>query len=315
VLELQRLASAPDSRRGRSTSNIGPYRIVFQQLEALLRAGANRRFPGLVDHGLADGPAARCLQTLELYSQRSEGAACWALRTHASNILQWLVGRCTALSAFARHGDSERPLPDGSGRQGRVGCRRQRPARPGAGRGARPTKSAQLALSSVTRQGPGCWLGAALAARGPWCWAATNRSDYVTVSSCGRAHGSGRLQLLAPDPNLGLRPKTWVGLAGFARWARLHQGWSDSVREGTADVPGLARSYRRPTACCLIAATCWLLKQENDRTSTFKVSLFRLGLWIHRRSGFQAPIRFLHHFHQRFSPWPSSASAAVRPRC
>ncbi|APD47270.1 Gfo/Idh/MocA family oxidoreductase [Synechococcus sp. CS-602] len=251
VLELQRLAISA----GLSVAVDFEYRAVplFQQLEALLRAGAIGD-PWLVTMDWLMGSRADASRPWSWYSQRSEGGGVLgALGTHAFDILQWLVGPCTALSASLATAIPERPLPDGSGRQGRVDA--DDSALLGleleGERGQRIP--AQLALSSVTRQGRGCWLELH-GSEGALVLGSDNRSDYVHGFQLWQASGSGPLQLLAPDPNLAFA-QTWVD-GRIAPVARLHQAWSDSVREGRPMLPGLAEGYRSQRCCdrALLAA-------------------------------------------------------------
>jgi len=243
VLELQRLAISA----GLSVAVDFEYRAVplFQQLEALLRAGAIGD-PWLVTMDWLMGSRADASRPWSWYSQRSEGGGVLgALGTHAFDILQWLVGPCTALSASLRHGDSERPLPDGSGRQGRVDA--DDSALLGleleGERGQRIP--AQLALSSVTRQGRGCWLELALAARGPWCWQ-RNRSDYVHGFQLWQASWQRPVAAAGSGSKPRLRPNLggWPDCAGGSP---PPGPGADKCGGGTADAAGPGRGLPQPT--------------------------------------------------------------------
>jgi len=188
--------------------------------------------PWLVNHGWLMGQAAPdCLQTLELVfttqaksGWRAGGPRHPRLRTSCSG---WWVP-CTALSAFARHGDSRAPPADGQRPARPGGCTdRQRPsARPGAGRGSAANDPAQLALSSSDAPEAGAgWLELPWQ-RGAWC-GRDNRFGLVHgFQYVAGPVAAARLQLLASGFQTSPSAQTWVDWTGLRRLARLHQAWT-----------------------------------------------------------------------------------------
>jgi len=147
----------------------------------------------------------------------------------------------------------------------------------------------------------GLLAGAAIGSEGPWCWQRQPFGIYVTVSSWWQASAAARCSCwlripnLSPSPNLG-------GMAGLRRWglASTRPG-ADRCAGGTGRwLPGLAEG----TAANAVVISRLLAAEtsENDRTSP-KVQPNPSGPLI--TASVSRPQSVLHHFHQRFSPWPS----------
>jgi len=144
----------------------------------------------------------------------------------------------------------EPPLPDGSAPARAGWDATKAPCRPGAGRERGQRIPAQLALSSVGRPGRGCWRSC-WARGGTWCWAAKTVTGFTSHGfRCWQAVAAARLQMLAPDPNLALRPKPGWDAGDCAGGLAFHQELErrDAGR-GTADCARAARATAANAVC------------------------------------------------------------------
>jgi len=163
----------------------------------------------------------------------------------------------------------------------------------------------------LTAPGRGLAGWSCIGSEGALCWAATNRFGLRPrfpvvgrpvqrpVACCWL-----RIQTFRLSPKPG-----WM--AELRRGSPTTQAWSDQCAGGTADAAGPGEGYRSQRCCD--RALLGLLKSENDRETSPKVSLIRLGPLIHRAFRVSRPqygslhplsIRVFHHR-------PSSASAAA----
>jgi predicted dehydrogenase len=243
IEELQRLAL----RQGQTVAVDFEYRAVplFQQLAALLEQGVLGT-PWLVKFDWLMASRADASRAWSWYSSAAAGGGVLgALGTHAFDILHWLVGPARDVRGRLSTAIRERPRPDGTGlapvdaedvalihmeledRQGRpVPC--------------------QLSLSSVARNGRGCWLEL-VGSDATLVLGSDNQGDYVHGFQLWMARPGEPLRPVPADPALAY-PRTW-GDGRIAPVRRLIGWWAEAVREGRPMVPGLAEAVASQRCC------------------------------------------------------------------
>ncbi|MCT0199673.1 Gfo/Idh/MocA family oxidoreductase [Synechococcus sp. CS-1325] len=250
ILDLQRLAVTA----GLSVAVDFEYRAVpmFLQLEALLAGGVIGE-PWLVKLDWLMGSRADAGRPWSWYSQRQEGGGVLgALGTHAFDMLHWLIGPSTSVSASLSTAIASRPLADGSGAQGVVDADDIALLSIDLQAGTAGRVPAQLSLASVTRPGRGCWLELH-GSKGALVLGSDNQADYVHGFQLWRSTGTASVQPVPVDPRFAFS-RTWAD-GRIAPVARIHAAWSASVREGRPMVPGLGEGYHSQRCCDLALAS------------------------------------------------------------
>jgi predicted dehydrogenase len=224
------------------------YRAVplFQQLAALLAAG-ELGTPWLVKFDWLMGSRADPSRPWSWYSEAAAGGGVLgALGTHAFDILHWLIGPSRNVRARLSTAIRERPLADGSGPMATVDAEDvalvQLELEDRLGR----LVPCQISLSSVARNGRGCWLEI-YGSEATLVLGSSNQSDYVHGFQLWMAHPGESLRPLAADPALAF-VRTW-GDGRIAPVRRLIGWWADAVREGRPMLPGLAEAVASQRCC------------------------------------------------------------------
>ena len=242
--ELQRLAMA----KGLSVAVDYEYRAVplFMQAARMLAAGAVGD-PWLVKFGWLMSSRSDPTRGWNWYSQASEGGGViGALGTHAFDILGWLIGPIGTVQTLNSVSIKQRPHSEGGMAdvdaedvaliqtslrwQGRSDC----------------TVPAQISLSSVARNGRGCWLEV-YGSGGSLVLGSANQKDYVHGFELRHARSNDSPRLVEPDADLAF-PTTWSD-GRIAPVARLQGWWAESIRSGQPMVPGLMEGLSSREAC------------------------------------------------------------------
>jgi predicted dehydrogenase len=243
IEELQRLALG----RGQTVAVDFEYRAVplFQQLATLVEQGVLGT-PWLVKFDWLMASRADASRPWSWYSSAAAGGGVLgALGTHAFDILHWLIGPAREVRGRLSTAIRERPRPDGTGmaavdaedvalihmeledRQGRpVPC--------------------QLSLSSVARNGRGCWLEL-VGSDATLVLGSDNQADYVHGFQLWMARPGEALRPVPADPALAY-PRTWED-GRIAPVRRLIGWWAEAVRDGRPMVPGLAEAVASQRCC------------------------------------------------------------------
>lgn len=242
VADLQREAI----NRGLSVAVDFEYRAVplFQQAERLLKQGAVG-VPWLVKFDWLMSSRANPQRAWNWYSQANEGGGVLgALGTHAFDTLAWLIGPVGDLQALTRTAIEKRP--DSAGKLQSVDAddialiNLELKTHQG---GAVAT---QMALSSVARNGRGCWIEI-YGSEGSLVLGSENQKDYVHGFSLTLQQGGDSPRNIQPDEDLRFAT-TWTD-GRVAPVARLQRWWAESIRRGIPIVPGLAEGLASQQAC------------------------------------------------------------------
>jgi predicted dehydrogenase len=244
IEELQRLAL----RRRLVVGVDFEYRAVplFQQLAGLLEEGVLGT-PWLVKFDWLMGSRADARRPWSWYSQAAAGGGVLgALGTHAFDILHWLIGPSRNLRAQLSTAIPARPLADGSGRMAAVDAEdvalvqmelEDRQGRP---------VPCQLSLSSVARNGRGCWLEL-YGSDATLVLGSDNQADYVHGFQLWMARPGEPLRPVTADPSLAF-PRTW-GDGRIAPVRRLIGWWAEAVGQGRPMLPGLPEAVASQRCC------------------------------------------------------------------
>ena len=242
VADLQREAIS----RGLSVAVDFEYRAVplFQQAERLLKQGAVG-VPWLVKFDWLMSSRANPQRAWNWYSQANEGGGVLgALGTHAFDTLAWLIGPVGDLQALTRTAIEKRP--DSAGKLQSVDAddialiNLELKTHQGG------VVATQMALSSVARNGRGCWLEI-YGSEGSLVLGSENQKDYVHGFSLTLQQGGDSPRNIQPDENLRFAT-TWTD-GRVAPVARLQRWWAESIQRGHPMVPGLAEGLASQQAC------------------------------------------------------------------
>ena len=242
VADLQREAI----NRGLSVAVDFEYRAVplFQQAERLLKQGAVG-VPWLVKFDWLMSSRANPQRAWNWYSQANEGGGVLgALGTHAFDTLAWLIGPVGDLQALTRTAIEKRP--DSAGKLQSVDAddialiNLELKTHQGG------SVATQMALSSVARNGRGCWLEI-YGSEGSLVLGSENQKDYVHGFSLTLQQGGDSPRNIQPDENLRFAT-TWTD-GRVAPVARLQRWWAESIQRGHPMVPGLAEGLASQQAC------------------------------------------------------------------
>ena len=242
VADLQREAIS----RSLSVAVNFEYRAVplFQQAERLLKQGAVG-VPWLVKFDWLMSSRANPQRAWNWYSQADEGGGVLgALGTHAFDTLAWLIGPVGDLQALTRTAIEKRP--DSAGKLQSVDAddialiNLELKTHQGG------SVATQMALSSVARNGRGCWLEI-YGSEGSLVLGSENQKDYVHGFSLTLQQGGDSPRHIQPDENLRFAT-TWTD-GRVAPVARLQRWWAESIQRGHPMVPGLAEGLASQQAC------------------------------------------------------------------
>ena len=244
VRELQRLAIAG----GLSVGVDFEYRAVplFMQAARMLASGAIGT-PWLVKLDWLMSSRADSGRAWNWYSDASQGGGViGALGTHAFDMLAWLFGPLVDVKGLNNISISERPHPQkgfapvDAEDVSLVQCKLQWLGQ------AEQLLPAQITLSSVARNGRGCWLEI-YGSEGSLVLGSENQKDYVHGFGLWHA-GIGELpRSIAVDPDLAFAT-TWTD-GRVAPVARIQEWWAESILSGRPMVPGLLEGEASQKAC------------------------------------------------------------------
>lgn len=247
---MQRLAI----QRGLSVAVDYEYRAVplFMQAARMLAAGAVGT-PWLVKLDWLMGSRADPQRGWNWYSQASQGGGVvGALGTHAFDMLAWLIGPVTDVQALNGISIRERPDQDGvlapvdAEDVSLIQARLQWQGR------SDQLVPAQINLSSVARNGRGCWLEI-YGSGGSLLLGSPNQKDYVHGFELRHAAAGDPLRLIEADDDLAFST-TWSD-GRIAPVARLQGWWAESIRTGHPMIPGLSEGVASRKACDQVLST------------------------------------------------------------
>lgn len=242
VADLQREAMA----RRLSVAVDFEYRAVplFQQASRLLLEGCVGT-PWLVKLDWLMSSRADPQRAWNWYSQADQGGGVLgALGTHAFDTLAWLVGPVIELQAVTRTAIDRRPDAEGVLRAVDADDIALINAELACHQGG--TVAAQVALSSVARNGRGCWLEI-YGSEGSLVLGSENQRDYVHGFSLTLQRDGEVPRSIQADDDLRF-PTTWSD-GRVAPVARLQHWWSESIISGQPMVPGLSEGLASQIAC------------------------------------------------------------------
>ena len=249
VADLQREAIG----RGLSVAVDFEYRAVplFQQAARLLEQGAVGT-PWLVKLDWLMSSRANPQRAWNWYSQANQGGGViGALGTHAFDTLAWLIGAVGEPQAMTRTAIEQRPDSEGSMRAVDADDIALINVDLGTHQGG--TVAAQLALSSVARNGRGCWIEI-YGSKGSLVLGSENQKDYVHGFSLTLQQGGEAPRNVQPDEDLRFA-MTWSD-GRVAPVARLQSWWAQSIQKGHPMVPGLAEGLASQQACDKTLSSC-----------------------------------------------------------
>ena len=249
VADLQRESIS----RGLSVAVDFEYRAVplFQQTARLLEQGAVGQ-PWLVKFDWLMSSRADPQRAWNWYSQANQGGGVLgALGTHAFDTLAWLIGSvgepqtvtCTAINQ----------RPDTAGLMQPVDAEDIALINVNLSSHQGETVPAQVALSSVARNGRGCWIEI-YGSEGSLVLGSENQKDYVHGFSLTMQRDGEAPRNVQPDEDLRF-PTTWSD-GRVAPVARVQSWWAESIRSGRPMVPGLAEGLASQVACDQSLSRC-----------------------------------------------------------
>ncbi len=243
VADLQRLAL----KNRLSVAVDFEYRAVplFMQASRLIANGVVGK-PWLVKLDWLMSSRANAERPWNWYSQEEEGGGViGALGTHAIDMLHWLCGPTSNVSAMLSTSIRERPDPESGG------------SRPVTSEDVTlaqlelldtngETVPVQLSMAAIARLGRGCWLEI-YGSEGTLLIGSDNQKDYVHGFELWSAKAGEPFQSIIPDDDLDFS-KTWID-GRIAPVARLQSWWAESIRSGSPMVPGLAEGWASQQVC------------------------------------------------------------------
>lgn len=225
------------------------YRAVpaFQQLANLLASGWLGD-PWLLRFDWLMASRSDPMRPWNWYSQQDQGGGVMgALGSHALDLMEWQVGPILELQAQLSVAIGERPKADGLG-FGQVDAADtaliQMQLKPNWSNGDR-AMPAQIALSSIAKQGRGCWLEL-YGSEGTLVLGSANQNDYVHGFGLQGAKTGEPLMPIKPDPSLAFG-RTWED-GRIAPTERLLGWWAAAIREGRPMIPGLLEGLQSQVA-------------------------------------------------------------------
>ncbi|WP_114992709.1 Gfo/Idh/MocA family protein [Synechococcus sp. UW179A] len=249
VADLQREAIG----RGLSVAVDFEYRAVplFQQTARLLAQGAVGT-PWLVKLDWLMSSRANPQRAWNWYSQAHQGGGVLgALGTHAFDTLAWLIGSVGEPRAMTRTAIERRPDSEGSMRPVDADDIALINVELATHQGG--AVAAQMALSSVARNGRGCWIEI-YGSEGSLVLGSENQKDYVHGFSLTLQRDGEAPRNVQPDEDLRFGT-TWSD-GRVAPVARLQRWWAESIDSGHPMVPGLAEGLASQQACDRTLSSC-----------------------------------------------------------
>ena len=181
------------------------------------------------------------------YSNKDEGGGViGALGTHAFDILHWLFGPTNSVNAHLATSIPFRLCNKTNTKKGVSSediCLAQIELEEIKQRKKIP---AQVSLSSVSRQGRGCWLEI-YGSEGTLIIGSDNQKDYVHGFGLWFAGKDGALKSISADKDLCFK-KTWKD-GRIAPVAQIQEWWLESIHQGKPIIPGLGEGLASQKVC------------------------------------------------------------------
>tara|TARA_Y100001968_G_scaffold332947_1_gene393210 strand:+ start:183 stop:1283 length:1101 start_codon:yes stop_codon:yes gene_type:complete len=181
------------------------------------------------------------------YSKKEEGGGVLgALGTHAFDILHWLIGPSASVNSYTSTTIKERPDMEVKKLRQVTSediCLSQLELLSIHSNERIP---AQVTLSSVSRNGRGCWIEI-YGSEGSLILGSDNQKDYVHGFGLWLADKNGPLRNISPDEDINFQ-RTWTD-GRIAPVGRIQNLWAESISYGNPIVPGLAEAVESQKVC------------------------------------------------------------------
>ncbi|WP_320664395.1 Gfo/Idh/MocA family oxidoreductase [Prochlorococcus sp. MIT 1223] len=183
------------------------------------------------------------------YSNKEEGGGViGALGTHAFDILHWFFGPTVSISSLISTSIKNRDCSQTNKSKlvtSEDTCISQAEILDNIN-GSDENIIAQINLSSVTRNGRGCWIEI-YGSKGTLILGSDNQKDYVHGFGLWLSQNDGPLKNITADQDLTFA-KTWKD-GRIAPVARIQNWWAKSITENTPMIPGLAEAALSQKVC------------------------------------------------------------------
>ncbi len=217
---------------------------IFMKAKRMLEQGAIGE-PWLIKLDWIMSSRADVSRPWNWYSNQEEGGGViGALGTHAFDMLHWLFGPISNVSALMSTSISHRTDPSTNKVKlvtsedvalAQLQIRKQPKDIP-----------VQLSLSAVSLQGRGCWIEI-YGSEGTLLIGSDNQKDYVHGFSLFYGIKGQPLKNISPDPDQAF-PTTWTD-GRIAPVARIQEWWLESIKTGKPMVPGLLEGLASQVVC------------------------------------------------------------------
>ncbi|KGG17448.1 Oxidoreductase [Prochlorococcus sp. MIT 0603] len=181
------------------------------------------------------------------YSQQeSGGGVIGALGTHAFDLLHWFFGPTKNINAITSTSIKERYNPQTDRAQSVTSediCLANLEL---SDINSNLSIPVQVALSSISRNGRGCWLEI-YGSNGTLKLGSDNQKDYVHGFALWFAEKNKALSQIKPDNDF-LFEKTWED-GRIAPVLRVHKWWAESIISGFPMIPGLIEGLNSQKVC------------------------------------------------------------------
>ncbi len=180
------------------------------------------------------------------YSRAEEGGGViGALGTHAFDLLHWLIGKTFSVNSLLSTAIKKRPyLADNSIRE--VTSEDICLAQLELVNNQQNIVPAQVTLSAVSLEGRGFWLEI-YGSNGTLILGSPNQKDYVHGFGLWYGSKGQSLKSITPEKELNFS-KTWED-GRIAPVARIQSWWSESIRNNSPIIPGLAEGLESQKVC------------------------------------------------------------------
>ncbi len=181
------------------------------------------------------------------YSKKEEGGGVsGALGTHAFDILHWLIGPTQTVNALISTSIKQRTC-DVTNKLKEVTSEDISLAQLELNSFAQESRvPVQVTLSSVSRNGRGCWLEI-YGSKGSLVLGSENQKDYVHGFSLWLALKGENPKRISADKELSFKT-TWSD-GRIAPVARIQNWWGESIRTGNPVIPGLTEGLASQKVC------------------------------------------------------------------